>query len=621
MSNATPVREAPAGLPSVELGADPAFPNVGDPTVPTFEEILDLEQIQGNIIDGGFNKDFQTVLCLQIVDVDSFRNWLAAQIPFIATAADVLTFNRLFKTIRRRRGEPTGLKATWVNIAFSFPALQLLTDDADEFIDASFKQGLVAQSAELGDPTDPQAEGNPRNWVVGGRHDRLHVLMLIASDDRADMLAEVARIEDSIFNFRTADGHHAPSGTRIIFREEGANLPPPLAGHEHFGTLDGVSQPGVRGRISTDPHDVLTPRQNPENRNQGKPGQELIWPGEFVFGYPEQKGCDPAHLEECPTDLADLAHTKGARKKAVQNVGPDTPHWTDNGSFLVFRRLRQDVSKFHSFLRDQADQQQIDPLLVSAKLVGRWESGAPTVRNPDLDNPAMGTDDCANNDFEFNKGGEDNPPEPTGSSIDCMDHFPGAPKDDATDPGSDSATGKRCPFDAHTRKAYPRNDRTPAGESFDPAERPDRSEVDTQTHRMLRRGIPFGRVSASTPNEPIPDPVDRGLHFLAYQTSIVDQFEFVTRFWVNNPTFSTPAATDHECQVDGVAQLPLGHDPIIGQSTQPNGDRTRTFFIRFNDAQGTDQCVQLVAPEDWVIPTGGGYFFTPSLDALQNTLS
>ena len=599
MSHATPVREAPAGLPVPPPAADPAFPNVS-----AAEEVLDLNTIQGNIIDGGFNKDFQTVLCLEIVDVARFKPWLKAQLPFIATAADVLTFNRLFKKLHQQRGEPTGLKATWVNIAFSFAGLTRLTHDADAFIDASFKAGLAARSPDLGDPPNPAAEGNAQHWVIGGPqdHDRLHVIMLIASDDRADMLAEVARIEESIFNFRTAAGHHAPSGTRIIFREEGANLPAPLGGHEHFGTQDGVSQPGVRGRISAAATDVLTPRQNPHDRNQGKPGQDLLWPGEFVFGYAAQN-----------PNAARLEDSKGERKKAVTG-DPHAPHWTDNGSFLVFRRLRQDVFKFHRFLHDQAERLAIDPLLVSAKLVGRWESGAPTVRNPDRDTPAMGHDDCANNDFEFNKGAEGPPAPGPRSAIDCVDHFPGAPKDDAADPGSNAATGKRCPFDAHTRKAYPRNDLTPAGTI-------DRSEVTTQTHRLMRRGIPFGPVSPSTPTAPRQDDGDRGLHFLAYQTSIVNQFEFVTRAWVNNPNFSREAATGHECQVGGAARLPIGPDPLIGQSTQPDGTRTRTFFIRFNDAHGHDQCVPLEAAEEWVIPTGGGYFFTPSLAALETTLT
>ncbi len=147
------------------------------------------------------------------------------------------------------------------------------------------------RSASPGRPTDPAAEGHPQNWLVGGPDSQADVLLIIASDTRNDMLREVSRIERSLYPARGADGRVVRSGAWVISRQEGATLPQPLAGHEHFGFLDGVSQPGLRGRISDDPADVLTFRQNPHDREQGKPGQDLLWPGEFVFGYPGQDAC------------------------------------------------------------------------------------------------------------------------------------------------------------------------------------------------------------------------------------------------------------------------------------------------------------------------------------------
>ena len=133
---------------------------------------------------------------------------------------------------------------------------------------------------------------------------------------------------------------------------------------------------------------------------------------------------------------------------------------------------------------------------------------------PEVDIPGLGDDDCANNDFEFQG---DSPPITTGniqSPFDCLDEtFPTSPGD---------KEGAICPFSAHIRKSYPRDDTDPAV--------PPLREVTTQTHRLLRRGIPFGPVSPSTPMSPIQDGIDRGLVFLAYQTSIEDQFEFVGRF-------------------------------------------------------------------------------------------
>src|ERR671934_476277 len=156
-------------------GPDPAFPDVRETaSLPLLavngtsaarpdahdEPLLHVKNIQGNIV-AGFNKDFQTLLFLRIDEVPSFKAWLAEFVPLVATAEEVLSFNRLFKRARDRRGYSGTVKATWINIAFSHAALAKLTDDADAFADASFRTGIVPQSAALGDPSSPQAEGHP----------------------------------------------------------------------------------------------------------------------------------------------------------------------------------------------------------------------------------------------------------------------------------------------------------------------------------------------------------------------------------------------------------------------------------------------------------------------------
>jgi hypothetical protein len=50
-------------------------------------------------------------------------------------------------------------------------------------------------------------------------------------------------------------------------------------------------------------------------------------------------------------------------------------------------------------------------------------------------------------------------------------------------------------------------------------------------------------------------------------------------------------------------------------------DRTRKFFIHLEDDQSQPKTEELTAPEDWVIPTGGGYFFAPSISALKDVLT
>ena len=110
-------------------------------------------------------------------------------------------------------------------------------------------------------------------------------------------------------------------------------------GHEHFGFKDGVSQPGIRGLLSQHPDIFFTLRcLEPSAAGDvefSKPGQPLVWPGQFVLGYPSTDG------------------TSGSTGGSVP-APAITPSWAKNGAFLVFRRLKQNVAAFHTFLREQS---------------------------------------------------------------------------------------------------------------------------------------------------------------------------------------------------------------------------------------------------------------------------
>jgi Dyp-type peroxidase family len=494
------------------------------PAVPTeidhraSEEVLEVAEIQGNSV-AGFNKDFQTLLFLRIDEPALFKPWLGRFADVVATAEEVIAFNRLFKQVsaRRHRGS---VKASWINIAFSYAGLTKLTKDAGEFTDNAFRTGLVARAAELGDPTAEDAEGNPKHWLVRDGDGGADVVIVVAADTLDDLSFEVTQVERAVY------AHDVRCGATVVFKEEGRTQPGALAGHEHFGFKDGISQPGIRGRASHDGNYFLTPSQNPADPRHGKPGQALIWPGEFVFGY---RGESDEHVGD--------------------GVAPD---WACNGSYLVFRRLRQDVFKFHAFLYRRAGVYGLTPDALGARFVGRWASGAPVIHSPHRDDPLLAADDRANNRFRFGR-----------------------------DPNGDI-----CPFSSHIRKAFPRDD-VPAA-------------VNAHAHRLLRRGIPFGPSSRSTPSVPVEDDVDRGLLFMAYMTSITEQFEFVLKNWVNKTNFKE----------DG-AEL----DAVMGQPSGANGARRRSFGLRADERN-----YRLTTTDDWVIPTGGGYFFAPSICALKNVL-
>src|SRR5207248_182786 len=95
------------------------------------EDVLDAADIQGNSL-AGFKKDHQMFLFAVIDDVAAAKEWLKRLVPQVATLAQVFSHNQEFKRLRRMKGaDPTELKATWINIAFSAPGLTKLSSAND----------------------------------------------------------------------------------------------------------------------------------------------------------------------------------------------------------------------------------------------------------------------------------------------------------------------------------------------------------------------------------------------------------------------------------------------------------------------------------------------------------
>lgn len=202
---------------------------------------------------------------------------------------------------------------------------------------------------------------------------------------------------------------------------------------DHFGFQDGISQPCLAGRPGALPRDTVKP-------------------GELLLGYANDRG-DLAPEERDP--------------------------WFANGTFLVVRKIAQDVGAFHRLL-EAGKAQGLEPEKTAGLLMGRYRDGRPL-------HPAEpgAPDDPTRNDFDFSKDGE----------------------------------GVHCPFASHVRRSNPR-------EPFQ----------DRPVPRILRRGMSYGPLYDDDPE------TDRGIMFMAYNASIAEQFETLQR-WINGGNSSGVASS------------------------------------------------------------------------------
>ena len=483
----------------------------------TFRKVS-RDQIQGLVASGYNNLDHVCFLFLKIEKVSEAKKWL-----------DGVVAERLTTAVR-----PSGGKSsTALNIGFTWKGLaQLVRADKLRGFPPEFVLGMNRQGAGLvlGD-TGISAESS---WEFGGNNaeKEIHVLLMLYGGTSPG-LAEFAKQVCGTAEFT--------QGFSVVTRQKSHRTKGDET--EPFGYRDGISQPQVvgfgRGQ-STEEEDCKT--------------------GEFVLGYENVFG----KIAQGPSIVHD-----GNRGRLL----PDTPDQPGqkalgfNGTYLVFRKLEQDVEGFTNWLDNQSDQtgRKMDPELLAAKIMGRWRSGAPLMQARDRDDPKLGQ----SNDFNF----------------------------------SNDPKGLVCPIGAHIRRANPRDSL-----QFSP----DTSIQLSNHHRIIRRGRkysePGSRGIGSSPNpnsegsgsysDPNYDDSGSsvkpkvGLYFIAINADLRRQFEFIQQTWLNNPTFNG---------------LERNRDPIVGDHSSGG-----VFTI-----PSTPVHQELGGLQRFVTVRGGGYFFLPSKNALS----
>ena len=227
-----------------------------------------------------------------------------------------------------------------------------------------------------------------------------------------------------------------------------------------------------------------------------------------------------------------------------------------NGSFAVFKMAETDVVRFENFLQSNKDS--IDPELLAAKMCGRWRNGVPLALSPDTDSPPGGISSEQLNDFEY-----------------------------VNADGSGDPKGIRCPVGAHMRRINPR------GQPVTGQGHPGGSN---NTHRLIRRGMPYGPVY--DPSQPY-DGIARGLLGYFINSNIENQYEFVLSQWVNDSEFA------------GAVRLhPKSKDPMIG--TQNPADSI--FVIPQPDGA---PAIKVTGLSTFVATKAAAYCFLPSITAIR----
>src|SRR4051794_22604618 len=297
---------------------------------------------------------------------------------------------RLQNVVDSGRSSSMPADEAWVTAAFTYYGLAALGVPPDSLASFApeFQQGLAARAEQLGDV----GESSPVNWEKPLGSPEVHVALAALSPSAERLEAILARARRSYAEL---------PGIELVWRQDCYQLP---TGRNPFGFKDGIGQPAVEG--------------------SGIPGTNSKEPpikaGEFVLGYPDETGSLPPM--------------------------PQPEVLGRNGTYIVFLKLHTRVAAFRQFLRANASSPEEEAKL-GAKMVGRWQSGAPLSLCPDRDDPELGADPDRNNDFLYY---------------------------------DDDLRGFGCPAGSHARRMHPRD------------EFRDETNIDVRLHRMIRRGTSYG---------------------------------------------------------------------------------------------------------------------------------
>jgi Dyp-type peroxidase family len=480
-----------------------------------------LGNIQGIITSGYGHLPQAAYVFIKLTEPGHARRWLERVSPSV-TPSSRWPVDRNTAKAKPQAAVNLGFTAEGLR-ALGLPSRVLCTFPLE------FQDGIAsaARSRILGD-TGASA---PEHWEVGGsRTDAIHaVLLLFASDE--------ARLDELVSTQRSM---LAAAGGVVEVRDSMQRGYRPETASEPFGFHDGIAQPTIAG---IEGHGVPT--------------------GEFILGYENHYGLIPptpvVPRDMDPSGLLPRLANPYHASEPLADLGHD-------GSFLVYRKLQQDVAGFWRFMTQEAARagraDATGAIWIASKCVGRWPSGAPLALAPEHDDLTL-------------------------SEMDAFFY-------------SDDPDGLRCPIGAHIRRTNPRDALKPYP--------PQQSLSMSDAHRLIRRGRVFGpplvdaalrRLASGGDARALLDLQDdgraRGVHFFCINANLKSQFEFVQQTWANNPRFG--GLNDN---MDPLASSPCADDTPSRMTIPQRRGELRTHPL-----------------PNFVTVKGGAYLFLPSLAALR----
>lgn len=499
-------------------------------------QLPDLYDIQGNVCRG-YGMPFARYMFLRFHDSVKSREFLRDLLPLITSSE---TWETCPDTGKARKPDAT------TNIAFTFRGLkQLGVPNASlNGFPLDFRTGMRARAEIVGD-TGPN---DPEHWDPLWKNEEHHAWISMNAvkpehlEERYRKVCDIIAKAEGIVEILRGHSRNPVtdcSGYQSASAVFENGLP---TSKEHFGFFDGISNPYFEGCGRDESH----------LPGQGKLNRDGSWSplatGEFILG----------HIDE-----------------AREYPPAPMPHsLSKNGTFMVFRKLHENVAAFNASLEHMAKDFPGSKELLMAKMAGRWaDDGMPLVLAPDDESREALISRMAELEAD------DSP-----RSRKELKAIKAAWSDFTFD---DDMKGSKCPVGSHIRRSNPRGSLEIDKEAYN------RPGALVDRRRVMRRGLPYS--DGATRQD---DSTEQGIIFMAICSSIERQFEFVQQQWLN---------------YGNDFRLGNDEDPFLGRH---DGHLTDKHIIQ-SDPEGDNPPFFCTHLPRLVETRGGDYFFIPGLTALE----